>query len=76
MVQCKHFAPYRKVESGDMQKFIGMARVEYEADVALFVTTATFTTAAMDLATRHGVTAVHRGLLESWSAGTKLQTLR
>ncbi len=76
VVQCKHFAPYRKVESGDMQKFIGMARVEYEADVALFVTTATFTPAAMDLAVRHGITAVHRRLLESWSAGTKLQTLR
>ncbi|EST37485.1 hypothetical protein N566_12785 [Streptomycetaceae bacterium MP113-05] len=76
VVQCKHFAPHRRVESGDMQKFVGMARVEYEADVALFVTTATFTTAAMDLAVRNGVTAVHRRLLESWSAGTRLQVLR
>ncbi|WP_260216253.1 restriction endonuclease [Streptomyces gossypii] len=58
-----------------MQKFIGMARVEYEADVALFVTTATFSPTAMDLAARHGITAVHRRLLESWSAGAKLHAL-
>lgn len=76
VVQCKHFAPFRRVESGEMQKFIGMARVEYDADVALFVTTATFTPAARDLAVRHGVTAVHRRLLERWSAGTRLQVLR
>lgn len=76
VVQCKHFAPYRKVESGDMQKFVGMAKVEYEADIALFVTTATFSPAAMDLAVRHGVTAVHRRLLEAWSAGAKLHALR
>ncbi|OEU96068.1 restriction endonuclease [Streptomyces oceani] len=76
VVQCKHFAPYRKVESGEMQKFIGMAKVEYTADIALFVTTATFTPAAVDLAVRHGVTAVHRGLLERWSAGRALQVLR
>ncbi|UGY92528.1 restriction endonuclease [Streptomyces gobiensis] len=76
VVQCKHFAPHRKVESGEMQKFIGMAKVEYEADVALFVTTSLFSPAALDLAAKHGVTAVHRGLLEAWSAGTRLQVLR
>jgi HJR/Mrr/RecB family endonuclease len=76
VVQCKSFAPFRPVQSGDMQKFIGMARLEYKADVALFVTTSTFTQAATDLAARHGVTAVHRGLLEAWSSGVKLQVLR
>lgn len=76
IVRCKHFAPYRKVESGDMQKFVGMAKVEYGADIALLVTTATFSPAAMDLAVRHGVTAVHRRLLEAWSAGVKLHALR
>ncbi|MCF6522176.1 restriction endonuclease [Streptomyces sp. JJ36] len=76
VVQCKHFAPHRKVESGEMQKFIGMAKLEHAADLALFVTTATFTPAARDLAVRHGVTAVHRRLLETWSAGTRLQVLR
>lgn len=76
VVQSKHFAPYRKVESGDMQEFVGMAKVEYGADIALFVTTATFSPAAMALAVRHGVTAVHRRLLEAWSAGAKLHALR
>lgn len=59
-----------------MQKFIGMAKAEYEADIALFVTTATFTPAAVDLAVRHGVTAVHRRLLEAWSGGAALHALR
>jgi restriction system protein len=76
VVQCKSFAPFRPVQSGDMQKFIGMARLEYRADVAIFVTTSTFTQAVTDLAARHGVTAVHRGLLEAWSSGVRLQALR
>jgi restriction system protein len=76
VVQCKHYAPNRSVQSGDVQKFIGMAKVEYRADVALFVATCPFTREALNLAARHGVTAVHRGLLESWSTGTKLQALR
>lgn len=76
VVRCRHLAPFRKIESGEMETFADLARVEHEADVALFVTTATFSPAAMDLAVRHGVTAVHRRLLETWSAGTKLQALR
>jgi len=75
-VRCVPSAPHRAVESGEMREFIGTAGAEYGAEVALFVTTSAFTPAALDLATRHGVTAVHRALLEAWSAGTVLQVLR
>ncbi|URN14357.1 restriction endonuclease [Streptomyces radiopugnans] len=62
--------------SAAMRRFTGVAKLEYGAEVALFVTTSTFTPAALDLAARHGITAVHRALLEAWSTGTALQVLR
>ncbi|MDQ1024675.1 HJR/Mrr/RecB family endonuclease [Streptomyces umbrinus] len=32
VVQVKHYAPNRTVPSGDMQKFVGMAFAEHNAD--------------------------------------------
>ncbi|QXE35520.1 restriction endonuclease [Streptomyces sp. GMY02] len=75
VVQVKHYAPHRKVPSGDMQKFIGMAFKEHHADVALFVATCTFGKAARDLALRHNVTALNRNLFGSWNAGARLESL-
>lgn len=75
LVRCLRVAPYRKVGVGELREFSGLARREYGAEVALFVTTATFTPDALDLAVRQGVTAVHRRLLESWSGGAKLHAL-
>ncbi|GAA3373326.1 hypothetical protein GCM10020367_32830 [Streptomyces sannanensis] len=75
VVQCKNFAPFRSVCSGEMQKFIG-AKTLHKAEVALYVATCQFTRDALDVAVQGGVTAVHRGLLESWSAGARLQVLR
>ncbi|WP_101254006.1 restriction endonuclease [Streptomyces barkulensis] len=76
VVRCEHATPHRAVESGAMWEFAGMAKLELEAEVALFVTTSAFTPAALGLAARHGITAVHRALLEAWSTGTALQVLR
>lgn len=64
------------VDTMGRREFVGAAKEEYGAEVALFVTSATFTPAALDLAARHGITAVHRALLEAWSTGTVLQVLR
>ncbi|MFE3283297.1 restriction endonuclease [Streptomyces sp. NPDC059233] len=75
-VQCKNFAPFRHVLSGEMQKFLGASKVIHEADVALYVATCAFTRESLALAAQGGVTAVHRGLLEAWSAGVQLQVLR
>ncbi|MEW2137326.1 restriction endonuclease [Streptomyces sp. NPDC005409] len=75
-VQCKNFAPFRHVLSGEMQKFLGASKVLHRADVALYVATCAFTREALAISTQGGVTAVHRGLLEAWSAGVRLQVLR
>lgn len=75
VVQCKNFAPYRSVWSGEMQKFVG-TKTLHRADVAVYVATCPFSREALDIAVQAGVTAVHRGLLEAWSAGATLQVLR
>ncbi len=76
VIQCKKYAPHRSVPSQDMQKFVGTARLAHGADVALFVTTCrAFTKAAMGLALRHDIVAVHRGLLGAWVKGAHLDSL-
>ncbi|QDQ15899.1 restriction endonuclease [Streptomyces spectabilis] len=76
VVQCKKYAPHRSVSSQDMQKFVGTARLEHGADVALFVTTCrTFTRDALGLAVRQDIVAVHRDLLGAWVRGAHLETL-
>lgn len=74
-VQCKRFAPHNSITSSDVQRFIGAAKVLHPADVALFVATCPFTRDALDIAHDAGISAVHRGLLEKWSAGTALDVL-
>ncbi|MFF3820472.1 restriction endonuclease [Streptomyces bluensis] len=75
VAQCKRFAPYLSITSPEVQKFVGAAKVLYAADVALFVATCPFTPDALNIAAQSGVTAVHRGLLEEWSAGATLEVL-
>ncbi|MEU3184969.1 restriction endonuclease [Streptomyces sp. NPDC006923] len=75
VVQCKNFAPHRSVWSGEMQKFVGTMTLHH-AEAALYVATCPFSREARDIAVQAGVTAVHRGLLEAWSAGTALNVLR
>jgi restriction system protein len=55
VVQCKRWAPARRVGSGVLQSFIGMAFVHHRAARALFVTTSSFTPAALHLARDHGI---------------------
>ncbi|MFF3373500.1 restriction endonuclease [Streptomyces sp. NPDC002680] len=75
VVQCKRFAPYLNITSPDVQKFVGSAKVLYSAEVALYVATCPFTPEALSIAASGGITAVHRGLLEEWSAGAPLEIL-
>ncbi|MGW7821859.1 restriction endonuclease [Streptomyces puniciscabiei] len=76
VVHCKKYAPHRSVSSQDMQKFVGTARLEHGADVALFVTTCrAFTRDALGLALRQDIVAMHRDLLGSWVKGAHLKTL-
>lgn len=55
IVQCKRYAPGRTIGSPVIQSFIGMARVHHDCDRALFVTTASFTAPACDLADEHEI---------------------
>ncbi|WP_432753035.1 restriction endonuclease [Streptomyces sp. JL2001] len=75
VVQCKSFAPYRPVWSGELQKFLGASFVQHRADLALFVATTAFTPDARAIAEEHGVTVVDRAALEKWSAGVPLPVL-
>ncbi|MGW1768722.1 restriction endonuclease [Streptomyces sp. NPDC002073] len=76
VIQCKKYAPHRSVPSQDMQKFVGTARPEHGADVALFVTTChAFTKDARGLALRQDIVALHRDLLGSWVKGAHLESL-
>ncbi|WP_405585670.1 restriction endonuclease [Streptomyces sp. NBC_01092] len=75
VAQCKRFAPYLNITSPDVQKFIGSAKVLHSADVALYVATCPFTPEALSIAAEAGITAVHRGVLEVWSAGEPLTVL-
>ncbi|MEU5160913.1 restriction endonuclease [Streptomyces sp. NPDC020875] len=76
VIQCKKYAAHRSVSSQDMQKFVGTARLEHRADVALFVTTCrAFTRDALGLALRQDIVALHRDLLGSWVKGAHLESL-
>lgn len=55
VVQCKRYAPGRRVGSADVQAFIGMITVHHKADRGIFVTTAAFTVPALQLAHEHGI---------------------
>ncbi|MER7477849.1 restriction endonuclease [Streptomyces sp. NPDC126510] len=75
VVQCKRFAPHLSITSPELQKFLGAAKVLHDSEVALFVATCPFTRDALNIAAESGITAVHRGLLEEWSAGAVLTDL-
>jgi HJR/Mrr/RecB family endonuclease len=75
VVQCKRQASHRSIPSSEMQQFIGTARPEHHADVALFVVPCGCTKSARSLAARHGITIMPRELLAAWNAGTKLEAL-
>ncbi|MER7051048.1 restriction endonuclease [Streptomyces sp. NPDC000351] len=74
-VQCKRFAPHLSITSPEVRKFVG-AKVLHSSEVALFVATCPFTRDARNIAAEGGITAVHRGLLEEWSAGAPLTVLQ
>ncbi|MFJ8147568.1 restriction endonuclease [Streptomyces sp. NPDC096048] len=76
VVQCKRFAPHLSITSPEVQKFVGAARILHSSEVALFVATCPFTRDARNIAAESGITAVHRGLLEEWSAGAPLTVLQ
>ncbi len=58
VVQCKRYAPGRRVGSPDLQSFLGMMTIHHQAHSGIFVTTSTFSQPALDLAGQHPVTLI------------------
>lgn len=55
VVQCKRYAPSRKIGSPVVQSFIGMAQIHHGADRAMFFATCGFSRPTCQLAAEHGV---------------------
>lgn len=55
IVQCKRYAPGTRIGSPAIQVFIGMLKVQHQADHGIFATTVEFSKPAIDLANQHGI---------------------
>lgn len=58
LVQCKRYAPDKRISSPEVQKFLGMARYRDESARRILVTTSDFTGPALDVGRRAGVELV------------------
>jgi restriction system protein len=72
VVQCKRYDARHPVRDPEIQRFLGTAYHEHRAEIALFVTTSSYTGPARELGTRGGIVLVDGGLLASWMAGMAL----
>ncbi|WP_143687107.1 restriction endonuclease [Streptomyces sp. TLI_171] len=69
LIQAKRYAPKTLVGSQDVQKVNGTYRDVHRCDLALVVTTSTFTKAAANFCTQVGIRAVDRRALALWAEG-------
>ncbi|MFF1947672.1 restriction endonuclease [Kitasatospora herbaricolor] len=69
VVQCKRYDQRRPVGSPDVQRFAGTCFAVHRADLALLVTTSSFTPAAASLANRIGILLLNGDQVRQWQAG-------
>jgi hypothetical protein len=69
VVQCKRYAPEKRVGSQALQTFIGMVTVHHRAQRGIFVTTSEFTGPAIELAREHGILLIDGQALVSLAQG-------
>lgn len=67
VVQCKHYADTNRVGSQDLQRFGGTCFAVHEADVAIVVTTSSYTAPALDYAAVRGIVCVDGEALAAWT---------
>ncbi|MFE4304916.1 restriction endonuclease [Streptomyces sp. NPDC056517] len=67
VLQCKHYAPDNRVGSQDLQRFGGTCFTIHEADVAVVVTTSSFTAPALEYAATCGIICVDGEALAAWT---------
>ncbi|MGW0119695.1 restriction endonuclease [Streptomyces sp. NPDC003327] len=70
VLQCKQYAEDHRVGSPDLQRFGGTCYTVHEADVAVLVTTSSFTEPALEYAASCGILCVDGTDLASWTAST------
>ncbi|MEU3495399.1 restriction endonuclease [Kitasatospora cineracea] len=70
LIQAKRYGPRTLVGSQDVQKVNGTYRDVHRCDLALVVTTSTFTKAAAAFCTRVGIRTVDQRALALWAEGT------
>ncbi|WP_228982011.1 restriction endonuclease [Streptomyces sp. DH12] len=69
VVQCKQYAADNPVGSQDLQRFGGTCFAVHEAEVAVVVTTSTFTAPAAEYAAAIGIVCVDGEALAAWTDG-------
>jgi restriction endonuclease Mrr len=74
VIQCKRYAPSSTIASRELRELLG-AKVYFQADVAVFVTTTRFSRSTERFAVEHGILAVHRDHLGLWNNGASLVSL-
>ncbi|MEU2428155.1 restriction endonuclease [Streptomyces sp. NPDC007861] len=74
VIQCKRYAPSSTIASRELRDLLG-AKVHFQADVAVFVTTTRFSRPSEKFAVEHGILAVHRDHLGLWNNGASLLAL-
>ncbi|MFF5701392.1 restriction endonuclease [Streptomyces sp. NPDC012794] len=67
VLQCKHYGADNRVSSPELQRFGGTCFAVHEADVAVFVTTSSFTTPALEYAAACGIVCVDGDALAAWT---------
>ncbi|MFF3018927.1 restriction endonuclease [Streptomyces sp. NPDC057939] len=67
VVQCKQYAEDNRVGSQDLQRFGGTCFAVHEADVAVVVTTSSFTAPAAEYAAACGILCVDGAALAAWT---------
>ncbi|MFJ7586413.1 restriction endonuclease [Streptomyces sp. NPDC097617] len=67
VVQCKHYGEAHRVGSQDLQRFGGTCFAVHEADVAVVVTTSSFTAPAQEYAAACGIVCVDGDDLAAWT---------
>lgn len=70
VLQCKQYAEDHRVGSPDLQRFGGTCYAVHEADVAVLVTTSSFTDPALEYAASCGIVCVDGTELAAWTAST------
>ncbi|KAA6215682.1 restriction endonuclease [Streptomyces filamentosus] len=70
VLQCKQYGEGHRVGSPDLQRFGGTCYAVHDADVAVLVTTSSFTDPALEYAASCGIVCVDGAELEAWTAST------